>query len=87
MCLACLPRRDGSLTGPVWYDLGDSLQGSSGSQCQKEHLRFKEQLNNYIQMQVHYARFATIKLSHILQHSLFALKASIFLTDCWNAAI
>jgi len=28
-----------------------------------------------------------IKLGHILQHSLFALKASIFLTDWWNTAI
>lgn len=33
-------------------------------------------------MEMDYARFTNIKLSHILQHSLFTLKASTFLADC-----
>lgn len=35
-CRAHPPRTGGSLTGPVCYDLRDSLQGSSGSRHQKE---------------------------------------------------
>lgn len=38
-------------------------------------------------MEARYARFTNIQLSHILQHSLLALKASTFLADCWNTAI